>query len=253
MEPVVVRGLSIGTGRPKIIVPILGPSRAALLAEAEQLKALPVDLVEWRLDWYDRVFDTADLLETAALLRAGLGALPLLATFRTAKEGGQRPIPAEDYAALIRTLAASGLVDLIDIEAFTGDALVRELASFCREKGVKVVLSNHDFQKTPPKEELVARLRKMEALGADLPKIAVMPQSPEDVLNLLSATWEASSKYVRHPIITMSMGGLGTVSRLAGETFGSALTFGCAAQASAPGQVEVGKLAQALELLRQDR
>lgn len=248
MESVVVRGLSIGTGRPKIIVPVLGETLEQLLAEAEQVKSAPADLAEWRLDWYGDVEDAGKLLEAAKALRETLGELPILATFRTAKEGGQRPIAEEGYARVIRTLAESGLVDLMDIEAFTGDELVGELIAFCHEKGVKVVLSNHDFDKTPPETELVARLQKMEELGADLSKIAVMPRSPEDVLTLLSAT-RARSRAAARPVVTMSMGALGAVSRLSGEVFGSALTFGSAARASAPGQVEAGKLAQALELL----
>lgn len=248
MESVVVRGLSIGTGRPKIIVPVLGETLEQLLAEAEQVKSAPADLAEWRLDWYGDVEDAGKLLEAAKALRETLGELPILATFRTAKEGGQRPIAEEGYARVIRTLAESGLVDLMDIEAFTGDELVGELIAFCHEKGVKVVLSNHDFDKTPPEAELVARLQKMEELGADLSKIAVMPRSPEDVLTLLSAT-RARSRAAARPVVTMSMGALGAVSRLSGEVFGSALTFGSAARASAPGQVEAGKLAQALELL----
>lgn len=248
MEPVIVRGLSIGTGRPKIIVPVLGETLEQLLAEAEQVQSVPADLAEWRLDWYGDVEDAGKLLEAAKALRETLEELPILATFRTAKEGGQRPISEEGYARVIRTLAESGLVDLMDIEAFTGDELVGELIAFCHEKGVKVVLSNHDFDKTPPEAELVARLEKMEELGADLSKIAVMPRSPEDVLTLLSAT-RARSRAAARPVVTMSMGALGAVSRLSGEVFGSALTFGSAARASAPGQVEAGKLAQVLELL----
>ena len=248
MEPVIVRGLSIGTGRPKIIVPVLGETLEQLLAEAEQVQSVPAALAEWRLDWYGDVEDAGKLLEAAKALRETLGELPILATFRTAKEGGQRPISEEGYARVIRTLAESGLVDLMDIEAFTGDELVGELIAFCHEKGVKVVLSNHDFDKTPPEAELVARLEKMEELGADLSKIAVMPRSPEDVLTLLSAT-RARSRAAARPVVTMSMGALGAVSRLSGEVFGSALTFGSAARASAPGQVEAGKLAQVLELL----
>lgn len=251
MEPIVVRGLVIGAGRPKIIVPVLGETRERLLAEAEQVKSVPADLVEWRVDWFERYDQKTSLLEAAAALRKALGELPILATFRTAKEGGQKAIAPQDYGELIRTLAESGLVDLIDIEAFTGAELVREWTAFCQARGVKVVLSNHDFHKTPPKEELIARLARMEALGGDLAKIAVMPQSPGDVLTLLSATWERNGQAAR-PVVTMSMGALGAVSRLSGEVFGSALTFGSAARASAPGQVEAQALAGVLELLRQE-
>ena len=67
----------------------------------------------------------------------------------------------------------------------------------------------------------------MQELGADIPKIAVMPQNKQDVLTLLAATEEMNRNHADRPIITMSMAGTGVVSRLCGEVFGSALTFGC--------------------------
>lgn len=248
MEPVTVGGLSIGTGRPKMIVPLMGQDTDALLREAEAVRHSAAQLAEWRLDWFDAVFDPDALLEAAAALRAALGELPLLATFRTEEEGGNRPISPADYARLIRTLAESGLVELIDIQLFTGDDFVRSAVDLCHANGVKVVLSNHDFNGTPPRSELIARLRRMEALGADLSKLAVMPRTPEDVLTLLSVTREVSSSAAR-PVVTMSMGKLGTVSRLAGELVGSALTFGSAGTVSAPGQVSVDALSRTLSLL----
>lgn len=89
----------------------------------------------------------------------------------------------------------------------------------------------------------------MQELGADIPKIAVMPNSKKDVLVLLAATEEMSSEYADRPIITMSMAGTGVISRLCGEVFGSALTFGAAKKASAPGQMEVNNLETVLQLL----
>ena len=113
---------------------------------------------------------------------------------------------------------------------------------------MKVVVSNHDFEKTPSKEEIVARLQKMQELGADLPKIAVMPQCKKDVLTLLAATEEMTGNYADRPIITMSMAKDGVISRFCGEEFVSALTFGAAGQTSAPGQIEVEKLRGVLEI-----
>jgi 3-dehydroquinate dehydratase-1 len=102
-------------------------------------------------------------------------------------------------------------------------------------------MSNHDFHATPDTAEIVARLHKQQELGADVLKIAVMPQNPGDVLKLLDATWQLRQSSDR-PLLTMSMGPTGVVSRLAGETFGQALTFGMIGTASAPGQIEVGTL-----------
>ena len=94
----------------------------------------------------------------------------------------------------------------------------------------------------------MARLQKMQEFGADLPKIAVMPQCRKDVLTLLAATEEMAGTYADRPIITMSMAKDGVISRICGEVFGSALTFGTAGKASAPGQIEVERLREVLEI-----
>lgn len=249
MEPVKVRNVVIGEGVPKICVPIVGETREEILKEAEGIVGLLADVVEWRVDWYEAVSDFAAVKETMAALREILGEIPILFTFRTAKEGGEKEIPLEHYIALNELAICSGLVDLIDVELFTGDETVQYLVSAAHAAGVKVVASNHDFEKTPSKEEMVLRLRKMQELGADIPKIAVMPQSKKDVLTLLAATEEMASRYANRPIITISMGQMGMLSRLCGEVFGSALTFGSAKKASAPGQIGTEDLDAMLQVL----
>ena len=76
-----------------------------------------------------------------------------------------------------------------------------------------------------------------------------MPNDKKDVLKLLAATEEMANEYADRPIITMSMAGTGVISRLCGEVFGSAVTFGSAKKASAPGQIDVEDLNQVLNLL----
>ena len=249
MTPVKVRNISIGEGIPKICVPVVGITREEIITEAKSFSSIPVDLVEWRVDWFEQVFDLEKVLGLLKELREVLGELTLLMTFRTSKEGGEKSISASDYARLNIEAAKSGYVDLIDVEIFTGDEIVKEIIDAVHNYGVKVIASNHDFDKTPDKDDIVERLRKMQELGADIPKIAVMPQSAKDVLTLLSATDEMVTKYADRPIITMSMAGTGLISRLCGEVFGSAITFGAAKKASAPGQMEVNDLSTVLQLL----
>ena len=182
-------------------------------------------------------------------MRAALGKTPILFTFRTAREGGEQSISPENYTALNKAVAESGYVDLIDVEIFAGEELVRENIANIHAAGVVVVGSNHEFEKTPDKADLLYRLRKMQDMGADIPKIAVMPQSKADVITLLDATQEMYTKYADRPIITMSMGPAGVISRLSGEAFGSAMTFGAVGQVSAPGQIPVERLRNALQIL----
>lgn len=249
MNTVKVRNIEIGAGIPKICVPIVGVTREEILAAAENIKSTKADVVEWRVDWYEDIFDFTKTEATMQALREVLGEMPILFTFRTSKEGGEKAIETETYVELNQNAAKTGLVDLVDVEAFTGDDVVKAVVEIAHENGVKVIASNHDFHKTPAKEEIVSRLRKMQDLGADIPKIAVMPQNKKDVLTLLAATEEMVSEYADRPIITMSMSGTGVISRLCGEVFGSALTFGAVGKVSAPGQMGIEDLTTVLGLL----
>lgn len=249
MDIVKVRNVMIGKGRPKICVPIVSVTREEILEDARRVLELPADIVEWRADWYEDVGDVAEVLKTARELRECLGDVPLLFTFRTAKEGGEKSLETEEYVALNRAVAESGLADMLDVELFTGDEEVASLIESAHRYQVKVIVSSHDFRKTPSRETMLGRMRKMQELGADIPKIAVMPQIKNDVLALLAATIEMSEQYARGPIITMSMSGIGVISRLAGETFGSAVTYGSAGKQSAPGQVAVEDLSGIVNLI----
>ena len=250
MIPVVnVRGVEIGAGIPKICVPIVGKTREDILSQAARFPAIPADICEWRCDWYDDIFNWSETLETLTALRSALGGTPLLMTFRTSAEGGEKAVSPTDYAALLCNAAATGLVDLLDVELFLGDAIFAQILTCAHENKVKVIASNHDFSATPPKEEIISRLIQMQELGADIAKIAVMPTCPADVITLLDATCTMRDVYAYVPLVTMSMSGTGVISRLAGEVFGSAMTFGAASAASAPGQLGVEPLAATLRLL----
>ena len=249
MNTIKVRDIEIGAGAPKIIVPIIGVTKEDILNEAKTFDSIPVDVVEWRVDWFEHVFEFDKVEDVLKELRTVLGNIPLLLTFRTKKEGGEKAIDTKDYKELNLRAAKTGYVDFIDVEIFTGDDVVREIIDGAHAAGVRIIASNHDFFKTPAKSDIIYRLRKMQDMGADIPKIAVMPQSRRDVLTLLCATEEMVSDYADRPIITMSMAGTGVISRLCGEVFGSSMTFGAAKKASAPGQMGVNDLNTVLDLL----
>ena len=249
MNTVKVRDIEIGAGAPKIIVPIVGVTKQEIIDEAKTFDSIPVDVVEWRVDWFEGVFDFEKVEDVLKELRAVLGETPILMTFRTSKEGGEKAIEPTAYAELNIKAAQTGYVDLVDVEIFTGDDIVKKIIDGAHAAGVKVIASNHDFFKTPAKADIIYRLRKMQDMNADIPKIAVMPQNRKDVLTLLAATEEMVTNYADRPIITMSMAGTGVISRLCGEVFGSSMTFGAAKKASAPGQMGVNDLSTVLDLL----
>lgn len=258
-----VGAVTIGEGQPKICASITESDRKAVIAAADILVQKSIDIIEWRLDFFNDMEDRDRMKDTLLRLKMSLGNKPLLITFRSEGEGGNGTLGREAYEELLLWIAESGYADMIDVEIFrelsyqeaaAGQAEQRmdEIREFIRQLQQKVIVvgSYHDFDGTPSREEMMGRLELMDALGADIPKLAVMPRNKKDALTLMTVTLEYSSNTSK-PLITMAMGGLGVVSRLAGESFGSAVTFGCVGQPSAPGQVAVDRLEDALELIHQ--
>ena len=237
MSCVNIRGCRIGEGRPKVILPIVERTEAAILEKAAQFSTLSADCVEWRADWFEGFQSPAAIARCVQKLRVTLRDKLLLVTFRTKAEGGEASLTHKEYLDFINTVIDTDCADLIDIEFFTAGNDIRELIDNAHSSGVVVICSSHDFQKTPDKDELISRMVKMQQVGADLPKVAVMPHNSTDVLTLLAATVEMKNKYFATPIVTISMGKLGVASRLCGELFGSAMTFASAGDSSAPGQM----------------
>ena len=249
MESLKIRNMELGAGRPKICVPLTGSDQEQLQAEAEAAMKKSIDLVEWRGDCFCRVLDLTEMEQTAKILRKQMGDCPILFTCRT--EDGRFSISIRDYIELNKRMIATGCIDLVDVELFMGDMVCRELVEYAHAHHVAVVISNHEFEQTPDVDVMVRRLQSMRYLGADVPKIAVMPKNNRDVLKLLQATDTFNQWFGDCPIITMSMGKMGVISRLCGETFGSALTFATVGKASAPGQISVDEVETILDILHQ--
>lgn len=233
-----------GEGTPKICVPIVEKSREGIWKKAEEIEKLSVDIVEWRADFYENVFRTEEVLTTLKGIKERMGRKLLLFTFRTDHEGGNQAIDNDVYYHLNRKAALAG-ADLVDVEAYLDEARTAEENCKIHDAGCRVIASSHDFEKTPPAQEMVRRLKRMEELGADVAKLAVMPKNRQDVLNLLQATVTADEA-LTVPVVTMSMGSMGVLSRVCGSLTGSAMTFAALGEASAPGQIPVERMAELL-------
>lgn len=243
-----VRTIDVGSGIPKICVPIVSASRKALMTDISSIIKAKPDIIEYRADYM--MSSMEELEEMLSDIRAAIGDTVLLFTIRTADEGGEADVDDETYEGLLLRACESGNVDMIDVEAYKKEGLLEKMCKVAHTNGVYVVASNHDFNKTPDENELITRLTYMKNQGADIPKIAVMPTSNADVITLLSAT----NKYCEKeggPVITMSMSGKGVVSRLAGEWFGSAVTFATVTKASAPGQVPIDDVRNVLNVIHE--
>jgi 3-dehydroquinate dehydratase-1 len=251
MGPITLRGQPLAGGAlPAICIPLVARTADGLLAEARAAAASRPDLLEWRVDHFEGIANPADVVALAAGIKQASGGLPLLFTRRAAIEGGEAvALSDEQVAELYAAVCAAGDADLVDIEMAFDPRHAATVLRAARAQGLAVVLSFHDFQRTPALEQLLQRFRQAHALGADLAKVAVMPHTPGDVLTLLQATWQASRE-LPIAVAGMAMGPLGALSRVAGGEFGSALTFAMGRDASAPGQLPIADLRVALDALR---
>lgn len=236
-----------GEGKPKICVPIVEKTREEILKRAEEIAKLSIDVVEWRGDFYQDIEYRDKVLDTLRGIKQRIDKKALLFTFRTAGEGGEKELERENYYDLNEAVACGG-ADFIDIEAFLEEERTYREIERLHRTGVRVIASNHDFYKTPDVGEMVRRLKKMEDMGADVAKLAVMPVKKMDVIRLLEATVIAEEE-MEIPVVTMSMGQMGVISRVSGGLTGAAMTFAAVGKASAPGQIAVEDMRKMLDVI----
>lgn len=233
-------------GMPKICVPVTGVTENEILGEFNKLKNTPLDLVELRADYFEFVQNQTKVTDLLEKIRK-LYDKPLLFTLRTKKEGGVSNINTDYYFKLNKNVIESKLVELIDIEFFSQAEGVDSIVDLARKNMVVTILSNHDFLKTPPEEEIISRVNKMMDCG-DIAKIAVMPNSEEDVLTLLSAALKLK-KEKKGPFIAISMGPLGIISRISCELIGSCMTYASHKDKSAPGQIDAKLIKEIIKIM----
>ncbi len=234
----------------KTIVPITAKTKEQALAQAQVIaNTADADLAEFRIDLLSFASDTKQVIALGHELKKILGNKPMIATIRTKNEGSQLEISDADYGKTYQAYLKNPFMDWLDVEMFRDQKVVSEIVQKAHQKKVLVVMSNHDFQKTPSQDEIEKRLLKQDQMGADVLKIAVMPKSKQDVFTLMNATLKVSQQTTK-PLLTMSMGQLGTISRVATANMGGSYSFGMIGQASAPGQIDVTKLKQILQTVQ---
>ncbi|AYA69534.1 type I 3-dehydroquinate dehydratase [Acinetobacter sp. WCHA55] len=246
----VVKNINIGDLPVKTIVPITAKTAEQAIAQAKVIAANPdADLAEFRIDLLEFSADTKKVISLGQQLNQILKDKPLIATIRTHNEGGKMTVSDQDYEKIYREYLKAPFMQLLDIEMFRDAGSVAKLTKLAHDKHVLVIMSNHDFNKTPEQQEIENRLLKQDQMGADILKIAVMPKSKQDVMTLMNAALAVSQKSTK-PLLTMSMGQLGTISRVATANMGGSLSFGMIGEASAPGQIDVTQLKQFLKTVQ---
>ncbi|GHP14187.1 3-dehydroquinate dehydratase [Lentilactobacillus fungorum] len=240
-KAVTVKTTTFSAGTTRIAVPITSRQPDQLITEAKRAIKMHPDVIEWRLDFFNDLDNPAVLKKTGLQLKKLLGNIILLTTFRTATEGGNQALATIDYFQLYQLLITNHLADMLDIELSQNATNVQQLIRLAHNQHITVILSNHDFQRTPTEAEIVRRLVQMQHRHADIAKIAVMPQAADDVLTLVKATKRAA-QLLTIPIVTMSMGELGKITRISGPQTGSVLSFATVGKQSAPGQMPIAEL-----------
>ena len=237
-RPLRIRSIEFGGAKPLFCVPLVATDVDSLLRQAAVARELAPDLVEWRADAYSQQTSEA-LVGAAKRLRSEIRDIPVIFTLRIKSEGGARLLDQGLRSGCIDAVLRSGDVDIVDLELSNGRDFLKPLIDAAHGNDVSVILSYHDFEKTGSYDELLGTIRALVEAGADIAKIACMPQKPDDALRLLQATSAARATFPDVPLCTMSMGKLGSITRTAGFLFGSDMAFAVGQEVSAPGQIPI--------------
>jgi len=239
-QPLRIRSIEFGGAKPLFCVPLVASDHDSLIRQADVARDLAPDLVEWRADSYSN--QTAEgFVGAAKALRGAVGDIPVIFTLRVKSEGGARLIDQGLRSSCIEAVLRSRLVDIVDLELSNAREFLAPLIATAHENNVSIILSFHDFEKTGGSDELLGTIRALVAAGADIAKIACMPQTAEDALRMLQVTSAARREFPAVPLCTMSMGKLGSITRTAGFLFGSDMAFAVGQEVSAPGQIPLAE------------
>jgi 3-dehydroquinate dehydratase-1 len=240
----------IGQGnRPLICTPLVGTSRELIVAQLKQALSKQPDVIEWRADFFEGIANAEAVIDIIKEIKESIGDISLIFTIRSKHEGGQ-PISLTDQEVIELNAAAcrETTAEYVDCELRNEPEQIRYLADVAKVSDTRIIGSFHNFRQTPSRAEIIQKLAEAEICKLDVAKVAVMPQTLEDVLTLLSATLEAKNR-LSIPLITMAMGKYGMISRMIGGVFGTSLTFAVGAQASAPGQMPIEELQTVLKIV----
>ena len=228
--------ITLSNNQARVCVPVMGKITEEVLQQLKSVVEMEPDIIEWRGDFFE-TDNNEGYLNVLKQMKDVNGNIPVIFTIRTDSEGGNKKIGWNEYCDLCLFIAEKGKefnVEFVDVEVFKDDK-ANELINSLHEKGMNVIGSNHHFDKTPDKEEMVKILSTIEKSGADVCKLAVMPRDKKDVEVLIEASKETDEK-IKAPIITMSMGELGAVTRVIPKITKTSVTFAAGVSASAPGQ-----------------
>lgn len=211
-------------GSPRIAVPFRDANAPASIARAV---ALGMHIAELRIDQFANR-DAANVLTEIEKFKT----VPILATIRSANEGGKWE--DNDVARLDLYEAILPQVNAVDVE-LSSQSISADVIAAAHALHKPVILSFHDFTKTPPLDTLDAIARDARSAGADIVKIAAMCNSQDDVRTLTRFTLDHAQKEV----VVIGMGPIGITTRILLPALGSLFTFAAYGEGTAPGQLQL--------------
>lgn len=213
----------------KIAIPIAQKEKEDVIEVAHDCIRKGADILEFRIDAMNN--PTSDLIvEIAKEIN-----FPMIATNRIDIEGGSFKGCEKERVELLKSIAP--YVDYIDIELVTDDKYIEEI----KDTGTKTIISYHNFEKTPELNELTYIVEKEKQIG-DIAKVAVMPEKLEDTLVILAIL----SRF--DDTIAISMGELGSYTRVMASKFNSPITFAVGSDVTAPGQLDIETMKMLLNM-----
>lgn len=204
----------------KIVIPIFQKTKEEVLKTAKECIDKGADLIEFRIDGMEN--------PTPEIAREIIEEInfPTIATNRIKLEGGSFKGSEEERIAILKECAK--VADYVDIELQCDEKYIKEI----KDTGVTTIISYHDFKKTPDLDFLIKIVEREEKLG-DIPKIAVMPNNLEDTLTVLAILSHFENT------VAISMGEIGSYTRVIASKFNAPFTFAVANDLTAPGQIDI--------------
>lgn len=210
----------------KIAIPIMQKTKEDIITTAQDFIKKGADLLEVRIDSIVNV-DSHIVRETVEEI-----AFPIIATNRSENEGGYFLGSEKERINILKSCCDLEYVEYIDIELKTDSGLRNYVLNKCHDNGVKTILSFHDFEKTPPIDDLLEIVKEEKLLG-DIAKIAVMPNNLEDTISVLALMSRCEDT------IAISMGEIGSYTRVMASKFNAPITFATGGDVTAPGQIDI--------------
>jgi 3-dehydroquinate dehydratase type I len=178
-----------------------------------------------------------EILEKIFLAKKESGNIPLLINVKDEAEKGNFAGSDEQKIFLLKQSAQLG-AEYIDIDyQFNPELLTALKNEISQKKNTQLILSAHFFEGTPTFPSLKNRVERMKNSGADIVKIAAMPENPKDLITILR--FAENMQKNKQKFIAMSMAQIGKISRILVPLLGGEMMFAplTKEEASAPGQI----------------